>query len=168
VLALLYTAHHRDAPLRSLTVMTTPVDLHQQGPLGHLINLGGLDADTLLDADGNVPRQVIFQGFKSLKPTSAITQYVDQWGRLWSDEYVAAHQAMIGWATDHIPLPGEPQRGDRGGHRPGRAFTSDVIDGGTPSTTTGTGAPANFGTGSYARAPGSTGRAPGPRGTRAW
>lgn len=25
---------------------------------------------------------------------------------MWSDDYVAAHQAMIGWATDHIPLPG--------------------------------------------------------------
>ena len=106
VLALLYTAHHRDAPLRSLTVMTTPVDLHQLGPLGNLISLGGLDVDALLDADGNVPPQVIFQGFKSLKPTSAITQYVDLWERLWSDDYVAAHQALTGWATGHIPLPG--------------------------------------------------------------
>lgn len=106
VLALLYTAHHRDAPLRSLTVMTTPVDLHQLGPLRNLISLGGLEVDTLLGADGNVPPQVIFQGFKSLKPTSSITQYADLWERLWSDEYVVAHQAMTGWATDHIPLPG--------------------------------------------------------------
>jgi polyhydroxyalkanoate synthase subunit PhaC len=106
VLALLYAAHHRDAPLRSLTVMTTPVDLHHLGPLGNLISLGGLDVDRLLDADGNVPPHVIFQGFKSLKPTSAITQKVDLWERLWNEEYVGAHQAMIGWASDHIPLPG--------------------------------------------------------------
>ena len=106
VLALLYAAHHRDAPLRSLTVMTTPVDLDHLGPLGNLITRGGLDVDTLLDADGNVPPQVIYQGFKSLKPTAAVTQYVDLWERLWSDDYVASHQALIGWATDHVPLPG--------------------------------------------------------------
>ena len=73
VLALLYAAHHRDAPLRSLTVMTTPVDLQQLGPMGNLISKGGLDVDSLLDADGNVPPRVIYQGFKSLKPTAAIT-----------------------------------------------------------------------------------------------
>jgi len=33
---------------------------------------------------------------------------------------------------------------------PAGSFTSDVIEGGTPSPTTGVGAPANFGTGSEA------------------
>jgi len=106
VLALLYAAHHLDAPLRSLTVMTTPVDLQQLGPLTSVVGGGGLDVEKVLDADGNVPPQVIYQGFQVLKPTSQVTQYVDLWERLWSDDYVAAHQAMIGWATDHIPLPG--------------------------------------------------------------
>jgi polyhydroxyalkanoate synthase len=105
-LALLYAAHHADAPLRSLTVMTTPVDLEHLGPLGNLTSLGGLDVDELLDADGNVPPQVIYQGFKSLRPTAAVTQYVDLWQGLWDDEYVASYQALIGWATDHVPLPG--------------------------------------------------------------
>ena len=36
VLALLYAAHHLDAPLRSLTVMTTPIDLDHLGPFGNL------------------------------------------------------------------------------------------------------------------------------------
>lgn len=106
VLALLYAAHHRQAPLRSLTVMTTPVDLDHLGPLGNLTSRGGLDVDALLDADGNVPPQVIYQGFKSLKPTTAVTQYVDLWQGLWSEEYVASYQALIGWARDHVPLPG--------------------------------------------------------------
>jgi polyhydroxyalkanoate synthase len=106
VLSLLYAAHHLDAPLRSLTVMTTPVDLQQQGPLTSVIGTDGLDVETLLDADGNLPPQIIHQAFQVLKPTAQITQYVDLWERLWSDDYVAAHQAMTGWATDHIPLPG--------------------------------------------------------------
>ena len=106
VLALLYAAHHLDAPLRSLTVMTTPVDLQQLGPLTSVIGGDGLNIDNVLDENGNVPPQVVHQGFQVLKPTTQITQYVDLWERMWSDDYVAAHQAMIGWATDHIPLPG--------------------------------------------------------------
>jgi polyhydroxyalkanoate synthase len=106
VLSLLYAAHHLDAPLRSLTALTTPVDLQQLGPPASLIGTGGLKVETLLDADGNVPPQIIDQGFKALRPTAQLTQYVDLWERLWSDDFVAAHQAMIGWANDHIPLSG--------------------------------------------------------------
>ena len=106
VLSLLYAAHHLDAPLRSLTVMTTPVDLQQLGPLTSVIGKDGMDVETMLDADGNMPPQIIHQAFQVLKPTAQITQYVDLWERLWGDDYVTAHQAMAGWASDHIPLPG--------------------------------------------------------------
>ena len=106
VLSLLYAAHHLDAPLRSLTVMTTPVDLQQLGPLTSVIGKDGLDVETMLDADGNLPPQIIHQAFQVLKPTAQLTQYVDLWEQLWGDDYVTAHQAMAGWASDHIPLPG--------------------------------------------------------------
>ena len=106
VLSLLYAAHHLDAPLRSLTVMTTPVDLQQLGPLTSVIGKDGLDVETMLDADGNLPPQIIHQAFQVLKPTAQLTQYVDLWERLWGEDYVTAHQAMAGWASDHIPLPG--------------------------------------------------------------
>jgi polyhydroxyalkanoate synthase len=86
--------------------MTTPVDLQQLGPLTSVIGKDGLDVETMLDADGNLPPQIIHQAFQVLKPTAQITQYVDLWERLWGDDYVTAHQAMAGWASDHIPLPG--------------------------------------------------------------
>ena len=105
VLSLLYAAHHLDAPLRSLTALTTPADFQRLGQLGDLLG-GGLDIETLLDGDGNVPADVIQLGFRTLRPTGEITQYVDLWERLWSDEYVAAYQAMTGWATEQVPLPG--------------------------------------------------------------
>lgn len=106
VLAVLHAAHHADSPLRSLTVLTTPADFQKLGPLGDVLVASGLDIDRILDDNGNVPASVIKQGFRSLKPTAEITQYVDLWERLWSDEYVAAHQALNGWAADQIPLPG--------------------------------------------------------------
>ena len=105
VLSVLYAAHHLDAPLRSLTALTTPADFQRLGQLGDLLG-GGLDVEALLDADGNVPANVILQGFRTLRPTGEITQYVDLWERMWSDEYVAAYQAMTGWATEQVPLPG--------------------------------------------------------------
>ncbi len=105
-LALLHAAHHPDSPLRSLTVMATPADFQQMGPLVDAFVTGGLDVDTVLDADGNVPPQIILQGFRTLTPTSEVKRYVDLWEKLWNDDYVFAYQAMTGWSTDHVPFPG--------------------------------------------------------------
>jgi polyhydroxyalkanoate synthase len=105
-LSVLHAAHHPGSPLRSLTVLTTPADLQKMGPLGDVLAAPGMKIDAVLDDNGNVPASVILQGFRSLTPTAEITGYVDLWERLWSDEYVAAHQAMTGWATDQIPLAG--------------------------------------------------------------
>ena len=105
-LALLHAAHHPDSPLRSLTVMATPVDFRHMGPLADVFGVGGLAVADVLDSDGNVPPQVVLQGFRALKPTSQVTRYVDLWDRLWNDEYVSAYQAMTAWTDDHVPFPG--------------------------------------------------------------
>jgi polyhydroxyalkanoate synthase len=67
-LALLYAAHHPDAPVRSLTVLATPVDFRHMGPLADLFRVGGLDVADVLDADGNVPPRVVVQGFPGADP----------------------------------------------------------------------------------------------------
>ncbi|MDP9428008.1 MAG: alpha/beta fold hydrolase [Actinomycetota bacterium] len=105
-LTLLYAAHHPEAPVRSLTVLATPVDFRHMGPLADLFRVGGLEVSQVLDADGNVPPRVVVQGFRALTPTSEVTRYVTLWERLWNDEYVAGYQAMTGWADDHVPFPG--------------------------------------------------------------
>jgi poly[(R)-3-hydroxyalkanoate] polymerase subunit PhaC len=106
LLSILHAAHHPRSPLRSLSVLTTPADLQQLGPLGDVLSVGGLDVDAILDPDGNVTPRIILQGFRSLAPTADLTRYVNLLERLWSDEYLAADQAMGRWATDHVPLPG--------------------------------------------------------------
>jgi polyhydroxyalkanoate synthase len=80
------------------------------GPLGKIFASGGVEIDAVVDSDGNVPPQVILQGFRSLTPTAEVTRYVNLWDKLWSDDYVAAYQAMTGWSTDHIPFPGAAAR----------------------------------------------------------
>jgi polyhydroxyalkanoate synthase len=109
-LSLLYAAHHPDAPLRSLTVLATPVDFRHMGPLADLFRVGGLEVDDVLDPHGNVPPQVVLRGFKTLTPTGEVTRYVTLWERLWNDEYVAAYQAMTSWSDDHVPFPGQAAR----------------------------------------------------------
>lgn len=110
VLALLHAAHHLDSPLRSLTVMATPVDLRRAGVLADLFGAGEQDLDAVLDDNGNVAPQIIRAAFRTIAPTAEITQYVDLWEKLWSDDYVAAHQAMTSWASDHISFPGRVAR----------------------------------------------------------
>jgi len=95
-LALLYAAHHPDVPLRSLTVVATPVDFRHLGPLADVFAVGGMDVRSVLGADGNVPPSLVVQGFRSLTPTAEVTRYVTLWERLWNDEYVASYQAMTG------------------------------------------------------------------------
>jgi polyhydroxyalkanoate synthase len=109
-LSLLYAAHHHDAPLRSLTVLATPVDFRHMGPMADLFRVGGLEVDQVVDEDGNLPPSVVVQGFKTLTPTAEVTRYVTLWERLWNDEYVAAYQAMTGWSDDHVPFPGAAAR----------------------------------------------------------
>jgi polyhydroxyalkanoate synthase subunit PhaC len=90
--------------------MATPVDFRHLGPLADVFGTTGLDVGTVLDSDGNVPPRVILQAFRSLTPTAEVTQYINLWERLWSDEYVSAYRAMTGWATDHVPFPGAAAR----------------------------------------------------------
>ena len=109
VLSLLHAAHHQGTPLRSLTVVATPVDFTELGPIADLMR-SGFAVDAVLGPDGNVPPSVVMQGFRTLTPTAEITSYVNLWERLWSPEYVAAHQAMTGWGHDHVPFPGAAAR----------------------------------------------------------
>jgi polyhydroxyalkanoate synthase subunit PhaC len=95
-LTLLYAAHHPDAPLRSLTVLATPVDFRHLGPLADIFSVGRMDVSSVLDRDGNVPPSIVVQGFRTLTPTAEVTRYVSLWERLWNDEYVASYHAMTG------------------------------------------------------------------------
>lgn len=104
VLSVLHAAHHLDSPLRSLTVLTTPADLQEFGPMGDM--MARTDLEEVLGVDGMVPPSVILQGFRSLAPMGEVTSRVDLLEKLWSDEYVTAYQAMAGWGNDQVPLPG--------------------------------------------------------------
>ncbi|QWC84595.1 alpha/beta fold hydrolase [Nocardioidaceae bacterium] len=103
-LAMLHAAHHPESPLRSLTVLTTPADLQQCGPMTEI--MARTDLEDVIGKDGLVPPGVIMQGFRTLEPVGEVTTRVDLVEKLWNDDFVSAYQAMNGWATDQVPLPG--------------------------------------------------------------
>jgi poly[(R)-3-hydroxyalkanoate] polymerase subunit PhaC len=106
VLALLYAAGCHDAPIRNLIVMATPVDWDQMGPLAAAFRKGRLGAGDVVDESGNVPPDVIYNGFRTISPTGQLVQYVNLWEHLWDDEYMQGYQAMGQWTRDHVPFPG--------------------------------------------------------------
>jgi polyhydroxyalkanoate synthase len=110
VLTLLYAAHHPDAPLRSLTVMATPVDFSKWGVVRELSAQGRVPLDAILDEDGNVPAAAVRHLFRLLKPTGDVRQYATLLDNVWNEEYVTAYQAMTGWSNDHVPFPGAAAR----------------------------------------------------------
>ena len=126
ILSLLYAAGHTDDPLRSLSVMATPIDFTHMGSLTSVLRDGHVDAEDLLDSTGNVPAEVIAQGFRMIDPMSAVTEYVDLWQHMWNDDYLNSYRTVMAWAKDQIPFPGtafvqmqnELVRAQRPGDRP--------------------------------------------------
>ena len=110
VLALLYAAHHPEAPLRSLAVMATPVDFSKWSLIESLSAEGRVPLEALLDENGNVPASVVRQSFRLMKPTGEVRQYATLLDNIWNDDYVTAYQAMTGWSNDHVPFPGAAAR----------------------------------------------------------
>jgi polyhydroxyalkanoate synthase subunit PhaC len=105
-LALLLAARHPELPVRNLITVATPVDFSEMGMFSRLFSDGRLDADALLDATGNVPPESMRNAFRVIKPTGDANSYVMLWQNLWSDEQMAAYQAMGQWTKDHVPFPG--------------------------------------------------------------
>lgn len=104
-LTLLHAAHAPDSLIRSHTVVACPVD-YSELPFKSVLGGGADELERAIGEDGNVPADVVYSAFRSLRPVAELTGYVDLLDRMWNDEYVAAYQAMNGWGTDHIPLPG--------------------------------------------------------------
>jgi polyhydroxyalkanoate synthase len=110
VLSLLFVAGHPELPIRNLAVQATPVDFSDLSPAVTLIRQGRLQTDELLDETGNVPASTVSESMQLVKPTGPLNGYADLWQHLHEDEFVKAYQALMGWARDHIPLPGATSR----------------------------------------------------------
>ena len=106
VLSLLFLGGHPEIPLRAFGIMATPVDFSLLGATNKMFAEGRIDPDDLVDETGNVPANYVLDGMKTLSITGDLVGYANLLNRLDDSEYIAAHQALIGWSQDHIPFPG--------------------------------------------------------------
>jgi polyhydroxyalkanoate synthase subunit PhaC len=106
VLATLAVAAEPRLPVRSLTVMATPMDFSGMSGVLQVLVTGQLEIDEVLDDTGNVPAEAIHRMFRTMKPTAPISSYATLWEKMWNDQFVEGFQAMSRWARDQIPFPG--------------------------------------------------------------
>jgi len=106
VLSLIFAAGHPEIPLRSVSLMATPIDFSVMSGMVQLLRDPRTDVGALLDDTGNVPSATMLRGVSMTKVTGDLSSYASLLASLDNSEYVAAHEAMHGWAHDHIPFPG--------------------------------------------------------------
>ena len=106
VLSLIFAAGHPEIPLRTLSLMATPVDFAAMGGLTAVLRDRRVDLSDFVDETGNVPAEAVLRGLTSARITGDATMYATLLEKLENSEYIAAHEAMHGWASDHIPFPG--------------------------------------------------------------
>ena len=106
VLSLMFAAGHPEIPLRTLSLMATPIDFAAMGGMTTILRDPRVDLSDFLDETGNVPADAVLRGLSSARVTGDATMYANLLEKLENSQYIAAHEAMHGWATDHIPFPG--------------------------------------------------------------
>jgi polyhydroxyalkanoate synthase len=105
VIAFLYASGH-DAPVRNLVMLATPVNFTEMGPMVAALQEGRLDPNELVDETGNVPADVLYDGFFMMAPTTVVAQRATLLENLWNDEFVKGFQAVNQWTRDQVPFPG--------------------------------------------------------------
>lgn len=109
----MYTALFPGKPLRNLVLLTTPTDFRadEMGLFGLWTNEEHFNPDTLVDAFGNIPGELIDTGNRMVKPvTNYVGSYVTMWDRIMQGKSMDTWLAMSKWVNDGVPFAGEAFR----------------------------------------------------------
>lgn len=110
LLSLVFAGGHPEIPLRSVSLLATPLDMRHMGAIPVMLSQAAAVPEDFLDETGNVPAPTVVRGVSSLAVTGKVAAYATLLENLDNSEFLAAHQAMHGWANDHIPFPGSAFR----------------------------------------------------------
>lgn len=104
-LALLALASHPELPVANLVTMATAVDWDQMQAQVDPLRAPSVSPEWFTDDSGCVPGEVIAQFFQIRRPTADLTQLVNLIENLDNPSYIAGHQAIARWTSDHVPMP---------------------------------------------------------------
>jgi polyhydroxyalkanoate synthase len=108
--ATLYASAYRDAPVRNLVLLATPIDFAAMGSMVAPVLEGRVEVDDIVDETGNIPPGTLYSGFFMQAPTVEAAHHARLLDNLWNDEFVDGWQAMAQWSRDHVPFPGAAAR----------------------------------------------------------
>jgi polyhydroxyalkanoate synthase len=108
-MALAYTSLYPEG-VRNLVAQATPVDFSKGGVYTLWTSAENFDVDSLVDAYGNVPTQVLESGFMMAAPVQRLTRWLEVCRRIDDPDFVTTFLAMERWGADPVPFPGEVYR----------------------------------------------------------
>jgi len=111
-LAAIHAAAHPER-VRTLTALAAPIGFRDDGLLATWTRTPSFDVDTLVDALGNVPWQLMQGAFHLLRPTLTLSKLVFLADRAAQTEAAAFDELQEGflaletWGNDNVSIPGE-------------------------------------------------------------
>jgi polyhydroxyalkanoate synthase len=113
LISTLYAALRPDDGLKSLVLLTAPLDFTDKtaGGFARWTSHQAFDADKIVATLGNVPGEMIDYGAKALKPVeNFLGNYLNLWDNISNPKVVEAWHAMNTWVRENIPMAGAAYR----------------------------------------------------------
>ncbi|HEY4240087.1 MAG TPA: alpha/beta fold hydrolase [Kofleriaceae bacterium] len=104
-IATAYTAAFPDE-VASLLALAAPIDFAQAGIMARWTRTPTFDVQSVVDAFGNVPSQLLQASFSMLRPTLRAQKAVSLLDRAWDDEFLDGFLATERWGNDNVSFPG--------------------------------------------------------------
>jgi polyhydroxyalkanoate synthase len=98
------------AQARRVAFVATPIDFHASGRLALWANAADFPVDTLVDAVGNYPGELMRTSFQFLRPMGQARKWFSLYERASDPAFVGLWGAMERWANDAVDFPGEAYR----------------------------------------------------------
>ncbi|QDG50271.1 alpha/beta fold hydrolase [Persicimonas caeni] len=108
-LTTIYAAKHQEY-LAGHIALAAPINFHDDGLLSRWTRTETFDVDKLVEANGNVPWQLMQGAFHLLRPTMNLSKAVYLVDRAWDDQFLDGFVAKETWANDNVSFPGEAYR----------------------------------------------------------
>lgn len=90
----------------TLIALAAPVSFADDGLLSAWTKTATFDVQTLAEATGNVPWQLMQAAFHLLRPTLTLSKLTHVIDRAWDDEFLDGFMALETWGNDNVSFPG--------------------------------------------------------------
>lgn len=105
ILSNIFTSCYPDA-VAGLVAMTAPVDFSKAGYMALWTSKQHLDPYAAVGALGNLPPEMIQNGFVALKPAQFLRKWRTAWEKQDNQDFLDNFFTLEQWVNDNVPFPG--------------------------------------------------------------